>query len=451
MKTKKVMGLAIAGAMLTVNSFAQFTVTGQYMSRGEYRHGYGSLADTGQKASMFVSQRMRINGEYKTEKYRIYASMQDVRTWGNVGNSAIDNLGYLSLFEGYGELYFNKKITAKVGRQVLSYDDDRILGGLDWTMAARRHDAAVLKYTDSTWALHVGGAYNQNSESSKFQAYNIKNGAIANYKDMQYLWFNKQLKKLSASFLFLNNGMMSGWVNPATNRKDTAVLYTQTIGLRTEYKDEKIQALVYGYYQMGDDATKSGTAYKWEKVSAFDLCAEVGYKPIKGMLATLGAEYISGNSQTDTNKAYLKVNHAFNPFYGTNHRFNGYMDYFYVGNHINSVGLLDAYLRLSYTYKKVQASLNSHYFSAAADVLDTKVTTSIAARDPHLGSEIDFTLSYNFTDGVAVQSGYSQIFATNTMKVVKTSGQINTNSNWAYVMLIIRPGAVKWPKVGLKM
>jgi len=450
MRTKKMIMSAITGLLLTGTSYAQFTLSGQYMNRGEYRHGYQALADTGQKASVFVSQRFRLNGEYKQDKYRIYASMQDVRTWGSVGNSVVDNLGYLSLFEGYGELFFTKKLTVKVGRQVLSYDDDRILGGLDWTMAARRHDAGVIKYTDSTWALHVGAAYNQNAESSKIQSYSIKNGTSANYKDMQYLWFNKQVKKFNASFLFLNNGFWSAWVNPATNRKDSAVLYTQTIGLRAEYKDEKLQGLIYAYYQMGDDVTKSGTAYKWEKVSAYDLCAELSYKPIKGLLTSIGAEYISGNSQTDTNKAYLKVNHAFNPFYGTNHRFNGYMDYFYVGNHVNSVGLLDAYLRISYTHKKMLASLNTHLFNAAANVLDTKVTTSIAARDPHLGSEIDLTLSYNFTDGVAIQSGYSQIFGTNTLKALK-GGQINTNSNWAYVMVVIRPGAVKWPRVGLKM
>ena len=34
-----------------------------------------------------------------------------------------------------------------------------------------------------------------------------------------------------------------------------------------------------------------------------------------------------------------KENNSFTPFYGTNHKFNGHMDYFYVGNHIGNVGL----------------------------------------------------------------------------------------------------------------
>ncbi|MBK7816129.1 MAG: hypothetical protein IPJ60_00400 [Sphingobacteriaceae bacterium] len=89
-------------------------------------------------------------------------------------------------------------------------------------------------------------------------------------------------------------------------------------------------------------------------------------------------------------------------------------------------------------------------FNAAADVKDKSVTTSIAKMNAHLGAEVDFTFSHNFTDGVAVQGGYSQMFGTATMKAIK-GGQLSPLSNWAYVMLIIRPGKVAWTKCGLKM
>ena len=158
------------------------------MSRGEYRHGYQTLADTNQKSSVFISQRARISAEYKHEKFKIHVSAQDIRTWGSVANSAIDTKGLFSIYEAYGELNFSKKISAKIGRQAISYDDDRIFGSLDWAMQGRRHDAAVLKYTDSTWAVHVGAAYNQNSESNKFIQYTVNN-----YKEFQYLWANNSL------------------------------------------------------------------------------------------------------------------------------------------------------------------------------------------------------------------------------------------------------------------
>lgn len=466
--TKIVCGIA-AGVLLSSTADAQFSLSGQYMARGEYRHGFSTLADTNTKAGVFIAQRTRLNGEYKHEKYRFYASVQDVRTWGSVGHSAVDNSAALSLFEGYGELFITKKIKAKVGRQVLSYDDDRILGGLDWAMQARRHDAGVFSYTDSTWQVHLGAAYNQDKEANNNIAYTVKNGTANNYQSIQYLWVNKQIKKLNTSVLFLNNGMPFVHLDGKTGVKSNIILYQQTMGLRGEYKGDKLQALVYGYYQMGDDATPTtGTTtpneVRYLKTSAYDACVEVGYKPIKGLLVTLGAEILSGQSQTDTTgnglnadgtrrDGYINTNHAFNPYYGTNHRFNGYMDYFYVGNHTNSVGLMDAYLRVSYTYKKLLLGLNGHYFNAAAPVRDYRVTSSIAKLGANLGGEVDFTLSYNFADGVAIQGGYSQFFGTYTLMTLRAPKgmSLNPTSNWAYLSIIIRPGKIAWPKVGLKM
>ena len=435
-KLKLMLGGLLIGASVQ-QGFSQMQFTAQYISRGEYRHGYQSLADTSQKGNVFISQRARIMGDYKHDKFKIHVSAQDVRTWGSVANSAIDTKGLFSVYEAYGELAFTKKLSMKFGRQAISLDDDRIFGSLDWTMAARRHDAAVFKYADSTLTIYAGGAYNQNAESNKWNQYTVS----GNYKTLQYLWANKMVGKNNFSFLFLNNGNSYTKVDATTGKKDSITVFSQTVGLRGEHKGDKLSGIVYAYYQTGkDNANKD--------ISAYDVCGEIGYKPIKGLQLTLGAELLSGTSQTDTAN---KTNNSFNPFYGTNHRFNGYMDYFYVGNHINSVGLLDGYFRVHYTYKKLLVGLNSHYFNAATDIRDKRkgITDKMASK--HLGAEFDFTLGYNFSDGVAIQSGYSQIFATTGMQMIKTTSSLKPNSNWAYVMLIIKPGAMKWPKIGLKM
>ena len=110
-------------------------------------------------------------------------AVQDVRTWGSVANSAIDTKGLLSIYEANVELLMSKKWALKVGRQAISYDDDRIFGTLDWSMQGRRHDAAILKYRDSTWSGDAGFAFNQNAESYKLAQYTVNN-----YKNFQYLW-----------------------------------------------------------------------------------------------------------------------------------------------------------------------------------------------------------------------------------------------------------------------
>ncbi|MFP5469992.1 MAG: alginate export family protein [Bacteroidia bacterium] len=426
----------IAGALLLMGlpTMAQVTLTPQYMNRGEYRHGFQKLADTNQNPAVFISQRARLTGEYKKEKYKIVIGAQDIRTWGSVANAALDTKGLLSISEAYGEVMPNKNISVKFGRQILSYDDDRIIGSLDWAMQARRHDAAIFRYNDSTLTVHLGGAFNQNQEQYNTTTYSVAN----NYKTFQFLWANKVIGAANVSFLFLNNGNQYNRVN-TNGTTDSLTVFSQTAGLRGVYKKEKYSISGYGYYQMGKDASN-------KDLSAYDVSAEVTYNINKKFSTTLGAELLSGTSQIDTAN---KVNHSFSPLYGTNHRFNGYMDYFYVGNHANSVGLLDGFFKVNYTHKNILLGLNLHAFYAAADIRDKKNTTNLAAMSASLGNEIDFTLSYKISDDVALQAGYSQILATDSMVALK-AGNKNETSNWAYLMVIIRPG-VKWPKTGLKM
>lgn len=425
----------LLGITMSYQLDAQFTLNGQYMGRGEMRHGFATLADTNQQPAVFVSQRARLGATFSHQKYKLNFTVQDIRTWGSVANAAIDTKGLLSVYEANVELLLTKKWALKVGRQTISYDDDRIFGTLDWAMQARRHDALILKYKDSTWTADAGFAFNQNGESNKLMQYTVNN-----YKNFQYVWLNKKLGKGNYSFLFLNNGVAYNKTDAITGVTDSTTAYSQTIGLRGEYKTEKFNFLANTYYQMGKVGAKD--------LSAYDVCLEIGYKPVKSFLITIGAEILSGTSQIDSAN---KVNNSFNPFYGTNHRFNGYMDYFYVGNHLNSVGLVDGYLRLSYSKEKLVYSINAHYFNAAADVRDKKFPTEYKARNSHLGSEIDFTILYNYTDGVSVQAGYSQMFGTGTLRTLK-GGSISASSNWAYIMLIVRPNSpVKFPKVGLKM
>jgi hypothetical protein len=425
--------IGIKVLLISISAFAlgkvnaQMTFNAQYLNRAEVRHGFGNMSDTSQKSAAFISQRIRLGAVYTSDKFKINFSAQDVRTWGSVANVAIDTKGLLSIYEANVDLMFNKKWSAKIGRQAIAYDDDRIFGSLDWAMQGRRHDAAILKYQDSSWIVNTGFAYNSNSDVSKYTVYNVAN----NYQNFQFLWANKVYKKHNISFLFLNNGTVRGGA-------DSSIVYSQTFGLREEYKSDKFNFLTYGYYQMGELGTKF--------LNAFDVCAEVGYKPTKTFLVTLGGEMLSGKS----NKYTGNQNNAFNPLYGTNHKFNGYMDYFYVGNHLNNVGLIDGYLRLSYTKDKFIYSINGHYFNAAATVYDKTITTQNVKMNSNLGGEIDATVLYNFTEGVTIQGGYSQFFGTTTMKNLR-GGSIASNSNWGYLMLIVRPGKISFPKVGLKM
>ena len=54
--------------------------------------------------------------------------------------------GLLSLAEAWVLLKTKHTLFAKIGRQTMEYDDERILGYDDWSMTAPTHDALKLGF-----------------------------------------------------------------------------------------------------------------------------------------------------------------------------------------------------------------------------------------------------------------------------------------------------------------
>src|SRR5690606_2961722 len=112
------------------------------------------------------------------------------------------------------------------------------------------------------------------------------------------------------------------------------------------------------------------------------------------------------------------------------HQFNGFMDYFYVGNHKNSVGLQDLYAKFSYEKNKWQFTLSPHLFYSAAQVIEP---VNLEKKSNYLGTEIDLTAAYKADKNLTITGGYSQMFAGSTMELLKGGNGDYTN-NWAWIM-----------------
>ncbi len=414
----------------------------QIMTRGEYRRGYQALADTNQKPAAFIGQRTRLTYKMTSDKFDIVISAQDIRIWGQTSQLSLDTATRLSLAEGYGAIKFDKINNLKIGRQIISYDEDRIIGSLDWAFQARRHDLVLFEHkNDSILTFHIGAAWNQKSDYYNTTVY----GVPKNYKTLQYLWLFRQMKTWNISWLFLNNGTQHS--KTISGKKYYYDRYSQTFGLNTNIKVEKISLNAFAYYQMGYDAGILNASGDTKYISAYDLGFNFNYKAIDWLNISVGGEYLSGTSQ---NPQKQNQSRSFNPFYGTNHRFNGYMDYFYVGNHINSVGLVDTYLKLNFGKGKWNYFVNVHNFQAAEDIKDVKNSTpnKFVSMDKQLGQEVDLSFLYKISDGVSIQAGYSQMFGTESMVAIR-GGKTSETSNWAYIIFHFRPG-VMFPKTGLK-
>ncbi|PNQ72481.1 hypothetical protein C1T31_11875 [Hanstruepera neustonica] len=406
--------IVIVLVMLVVNlTFTQtFEVTAELRPRFEYRHGFKTLAVDTLDAAVFVSQRTRLNFRYGSEKLNAYIAVQNVRVWGDVSTLASADKNGTALHEAWAEMFFSPKLSMKLGRQEIIYDDHRIFGNVEWAQQARSHDAFLTTYKpNEKHRLDLGLALSSESESLFEIDYDV-----TNYKNFQYLWYHGNFGDVGLSFLFLNNGLAFD------NNGKQEVEYNQTIGSHATFTKNKLKVDASLYFQTGKIAKTD--------LSAFNAAANVYYGLAKHFTVGLGVEILSGTDM-DATDSKLK---SFTPWFGTNHKFNGWMDYFYVGNHINSVGLLDIYATFKFKKDKLSAMLIPHFFSSAANVVNSTGKTM----DNALGTEIDFVFGYKYTNNISFNLGYSQMFATETMEVLK-GGDKDATNNWAWVMITFKP------------
>jgi len=477
--------LTLIAFFLTSSLFAQFTLTGQYRTRTEFRAGQGTLPAGGYEPTLFTNSRLRLNVGLTADRFKFFTSIQDIRTWGQDA-STISNLDGSRLFmhEAWGEVQINdstflKKVDFlgfKVGRQEISYDDQKMLGGLDWLQQGRSHDAIILKFAEKAWRADAGFAFNQSREyKNTGTVYTgvpatqlgpdgapINTGAGTNgigvmYKAMQYLYVSKEFGFTKITGLYFNENFQkrnaaTGVFIPGTNNRTTVGLSVYG----TLFRKHKIDA--QAFYQGNQDKTgKTMDGYMFSLSTQF----AIGRKLMTGP----GVDYLSGNNTMDSTS---KVNRSFDPLYGTTHKFWGFMDYFYVADAYGlqgvngstnrlSPGLIDIYWKSKYRLRdNLIVTLDIHEFFAGNKVANIFTSTDKSDEmNTRLGTEIDFVLNYNLTKAVGFEMGYSAMFGTETLSALKLPVNTTTTSKyltgqWAYFMINIRPDFTNMMNTGMK-
>lgn len=406
--------------MLAQTFFAQELTLGvELRPRYEYRNGYNTLLDNTQNPVSFVSQRSRLNLGLYYDNLSFVVKAQDIRVWGDVATNQSQKHSGLSIFEGYAQYHLDSIWNFRIGRQVLSYDNQRIFGEVNWAQQGRSHDALlVLIRPNKKQELHIGASVSSNAETTAQSAYSVNN-----YKNMQLLWYQYRFEKSKLSALFLNNGYEF-----ETDQQNLKTQYMQTFGVFYRFKSYKWFGEVSTYKQTGTQNNLN--------ISGWYGSITLGFLPSENWEIVVGTEYLSGTAMDDTSK----TNKSFNPLFGTNHKFNGFMDYFYVGNHINSVGLMDIYAQLKFKKNRFSFNLLPHLFFSAE-----KVWNASESMDNYLGTEIDIVATYKLHKYISAELGYSQLFGSQTMDVLK---EIDSNrcQNWTWVMVTVKPQIFSFKK-----
>lgn len=427
---KKILVLTTFVGLLGNYAFAQFSLSGEVRPRMEYLHGYSTLTDKDSDPAGFASQRTRINFNYSNDRIKMGVSMQDVFIWGGQPQ-LFSTSNTLSVHQAWGQYFLTPSLSLKLGRQELVYDDERIFGNSNWEQQGRSHDVALLRY-DGMLRIDIGAAFNQDRMHLNGAYYRLNN-----YKMMQFVWLNTDIvDDLNLSLLFLNNGYQRERElftdNENENKKD---IFNQTLGGRLVYSPGNFNLHASGYYTMGKDKND-------RDLSAYYIGLGADYNFADDWTIALGWEHLSGTDQKDMieNPDGYK-NRSFNPFYGSSHKFNGFMDYFNTsGNWSNSVGLNDIFASLQFSRKKFELNLTGHAFMTAASVIkDGNVNETM---EPYLGTEIDLTLAYKLSKTSNVVLGYSQMIGSETLQALK-GGAKDACNNWAYVMFTFKPVFLK--------
>ncbi|MEG1546007.1 MAG: alginate export family protein, partial [Bacteroides sp.] len=324
--------LIIVLALYASNITAQQEVNldAEYRPRVEYRDGYSAPRKESQSPDVLMLQRVRLNANYRSALINARLSVQDSRVFGetNTKGDAVAKTGdapSLFLYEAWAELVLPKGIAFRIGRQALNYDDQRLFSCSNWSNTGNAHDLALLTYRIKDFKADLGYAYNNNQSNPLTSDYDYPQTF---YRNMTYLHLANQFKAsgINLSAIAVCEGFQQT-KEIAGQPTEYSTNYRLTYGGNIEFKRTDFPLDVY--------ATAYGQAGKSPKGNHLNACLlalKLNYRILKPFTLTGGIDYISSD---------------FCGLYGSNHGFNGAMDYWSASSHPNE-GLIDFYLAAQY-------------------------------------------------------------------------------------------------------
>jgi hypothetical protein len=463
--------LLLSGIVMVSGSLkAQFSISGEFRPRLEYRDGYARLRDSSQTPYLDILGRNRLVFDYKNEQFSAKFSIQHAYVFGenNFGSDTITR-NTVNIYEGWFRYSFTRGFAMKIGRTELIYDDARLFGNSNWSARGTSHDVGMLQWESGKRGYRgdFGFAINNAAPPGAFLAsYTLKN-----YKYMGYLYEQKKFFKdqLTVSVLaildvFQKPGSTS---TLKTTKKDTLYVIgtgNDTIGttvvttsssstVTTNYPTQ-----LYGRFTFGGTATwirknlkvfaagyyQAGHLSDGRELSAGMAGGYASYRVVKPLTLLLGYEYISGNDYSSTDLKTKST--SFSTLYGTSHGFYGYMDLFavqVVGG--NSAGLTDLWARGTVQFTgKTSLEATWRMFGLAKGYLPITPKkagdATYVAVDKNLGSEIDLMFVYKPFNNFEVNAAYCFFLPTSSME--QLNGLKAGTSRWAqyaYVMLTYKP------------
>ncbi len=395
---------------------------------------------------------------------KIYAQGQDSREFnGRRGNTpgvfGAEGDDAFDLRQGYLEIGNLKEfpLTLKVGRQVLAYGDERLVGASDWNNIGRTFDAVKLHFEQPNWwldgfassvAVPTRPKYNQSdlfngNETDRGQVFSglyFSTTAIPVQTTDVYVFHlheNTGPKYLPAALgdtNFATFGLRVKSKPGVFHHEPAAAPDGKSVADGKSTPPPKAAPKPLGFDYEGEFAFQTGELRGLD-LTAFAVHAGAGYTFGVPWTPRLGVEY---NYASGDNHPGDSTVETFQNLFPTNHKFYGYMDAFSWQNmHNPAISLKVA------PCKKVTAQVDYHgFWLATNEDVWYRANGATAVRplnalarnaDKFAGSEIDFTVTYKPVKQLALQAGYSHFFAGGYLKDTGA----HDDANFAYVQATI--------------
>ena len=374
-----------------------------------------------------ITQRSRLWARYRQSFFETYLSFQDIRLWGDENlyssSGTYGTTGSAMLFQGWFILKPWKTFSIKTGRQLFSYDDQRILSARNWNDYQVTYDAVLVQFDDGKNKVDVGLTWNMASGQNMLYP-DIK------FRVFDFVRYERFFGNLSLSGIALITGN--------TMSDTVAKVYLRgTYGLNVVFQPNRCYGRFSGYYQ--HNLNNNGTRLRAYALSFFSR-----YEVVANALS-VGAWYdlLSGVDQTKTGATYLKTDHWFDIFYGRRHGWYGYQDMFPPSP---AEGLQDLCLNVGVDpWKKLHIQLDGHFFWMQGKRYNDDGSGQVLQKN--LGQELDLTVTWKILDFVVLQGGYSCYFMTRSFKQVKNVSITDTRfPQYGYVMVTVTPQFTLWEK-----
>ena len=441
----------------------QWDIGGNFRARYENRQGFGIPGIAG--SVDFRKQGVKVDNDYYLTRTRLHVGYTD-KWWSAYaeGQMSTDNndaryayanapavpgtvkrkgngpeADLIDLHQAYVTIGNHKEfpLSAKAGRQELSYGEERLIGAFNWNNIGRSFDAAKIRWQNEWFGADFFSGRPVIPQDGQFDLsndYDFLSGVYATSMKVP-----KNITDLY--FLARNSTRHANSAEPSPQFPQPTARDIYTVGGRVKSKPGEFGGWDYsveGAYQFGDFAPSTTAARLTQ--DAFMFVAQGGYT-FNDFWATprLGLEYAYGSGDSNPTDG---THGTFENLFPTNHKFYGYMDFFSLQN----IQDLRSILQLKPT-SRMSVAVEGHNFwlANANDYLytvgGTPRTTGGYGIHPnystYVGSELDVIAGYAVTRYAQVELGYGHFFTGKYIEQSLAGVGGATDANYIYVQTSI--------------